>query len=76
MWRARSLRRKKRGLEKGMEKGMTKGIAQSLLTVLAAKFGVLPDTVRERVEDADCGQLEQWMDRVFAAECLEDVFQC
>lgn len=29
-------------------KGMTKGIAQSLLTVLTAKFGELPDTLKER----------------------------
>jgi predicted transposase/invertase (TIGR01784 family) len=64
-----------KGIKKGIKKGMTKGIAQSLLTVLTAKFGVLPDTVRAQVEAADCGQLTQWMDRVFAAECLEDIFR-
>ncbi|MCI5117599.1 MAG: transposase [Candidatus Electrothrix sp. LOE1_4_5] len=57
------------------ERGLTKGITQSLLTVLTAKFGELPDEVRTRVEGANCEQLEEWMDRVFAAEGTEDIFR-
>lgn len=65
---------KEQGRIEGRTEGMAEGMARSLLTVLTAKFGELPDTMKARVEGADCGQLEQWMDRVFAAECPEDVF--
>lgn len=66
---------KEQGRREGRTEGMTEGMVRSLLTVLTAKFGELPDKVRARIEGADCGQLEEWMDRVFAAERPEDLFR-
>jgi len=61
------------GMEKGMEKGMEQGEARMLLRQLRLKFGDLPDSVEQRIGDADEAALLRWSERVLTAGRLEDV---
>ncbi len=45
-----------------------------LLKLLAQRFGDVAQSMRERVERAELGDLERWLDRVIPAETLADVF--
>jgi hypothetical protein len=47
-----------------------------LRLLITYRFGELPDTVLQRLENAtaDDQDLELWVDRVLTAETLEDVF--
>jgi flagellar biosynthesis/type III secretory pathway protein FliH len=58
----------------GLRKGFREGEARLLLHLLASRFGVLPQEVRERVQQADVTQLECWGERLLDARTLEDLF--
>jgi hypothetical protein len=62
-----------KGLERGLEKGMEKGEARMLIRQLRLKFGDLPDSVEQRIGDADEAALLRWSERVLTAGRLEDV---
>jgi hypothetical protein len=47
---------------------------QFLLRLLTRRFGSLPATVIERVQQAGAHDLEDWVDRILDAASLEDVF--
>jgi predicted transposase/invertase (TIGR01784 family) len=63
-----------KGLEKGKAEGKAEGMADSLLIILAGKYGELPDWVHERVNDAGCEQLKQWMGKAMTNERLDELF--
>jgi hypothetical protein len=37
------------------------------------KFGEIPDTMRQRIEQADADTLLTWSERILTAEHIEDV---
>ena len=62
------------GLEQGEQKGMQKGEAALLQTLLARRFGTLPDAVRARLASATVEQLESWALKILEAKSLDEVF--
>jgi predicted transposase YdaD len=62
-----------RGLQEGMGKGMEKGERRVLTRLLERRFGALPGTARERIEQASLADLERWVDRVLGAATLDEV---
>ncbi|MGH7597667.1 MAG: hypothetical protein ACREOI_15050 [bacterium] len=43
----------KRGIEKGIEKGIPLGIQQILLEQIAARFGVVPEEIRQKIQSTN-----------------------
>ncbi|NBC33291.1 MAG: hypothetical protein GVY13_11505 [Alphaproteobacteria bacterium] len=67
------------GLAEGMAKGLMEGQHQAqvrtLLRHLERRFGPVPEEVRQRVESADAGTLDRWLDRILDAPTREAVFE-
>lgn len=72
----------KRGMEKGMEEGVKKGMEEGLKQGTASllkrqlrhRFGVLPESIEQRLNVATPAELELWSERILNAKNLEDVF--
>jgi hypothetical protein len=62
-----------KGLEQGLERGEQRGEVTMLLRLLHLKFGVVPDSIRSRIEAADPETLLAWSDRVLTAASLAEV---
>ena len=56
-----------------LRRGREQGTAAMLMRQLERRFGVLPASVRERLEAAPLAQLEEWVDRIFAARSLDEL---
>ena len=65
---------KAEGLAEGLAAGLTRGRAETLLRLIARRFGTLPDGTTERVHAATIADLDRWIDRVLDAGSLADVF--
>ena len=67
------------GLEHGIEKGIGKGIIQEkgdiVSRLICKRFGPLTEAMKSRIASASTQQLDQWIDNIFDAKILEDVFQ-
>ena len=61
------------GIQKGMQQGMHRGEALILERQLRLKFGVLPDEVQRRIEQASEQTLLEWSERVLTANRLDEV---
>lgn len=59
------------GEAKGRVEGRVEGIRLMLLRLLTAKFGELPQHLRQRVQTAPEDALSRWTDRAFSADSLE-----
>jgi len=59
--------------ERFHEKGMQQGEALVLERLLRLKFGTLPDTVQQRLKQANEQTLLQWSERVLTANRLDEV---
>ncbi|WP_170565320.1 DUF4351 domain-containing protein [Ruegeria atlantica] len=57
------------------EIGLKEGAARSFLHVLAHRFGMLPEGLSERVQNATPEDLDRWTDRVLDAGSLAEVFR-
>jgi hypothetical protein len=55
-------------------RGEAQGRAETLLELLAVKFGPLPARVTATVQSADLPQLREWTTRVLTANNLDDLF--
>jgi hypothetical protein len=67
----------KRALRKGVKRDIKRGEILSrkiLVAILTLRFGSLPDSVSERIEQADLATLERWGSRGATATSLDDVF--
>ncbi len=62
------------GRQQGMQQGMQQGEAAMLIRLLQAKFGSLPEQVREKIESTDAQTLLKWSERVLTANSLEDIY--
>ncbi|WP_216903743.1 DUF4351 domain-containing protein [Nocardia alni] len=54
--------------------GRAEGRAESVLTLVAAKFGAVPDWVRRVVDAASVAQLDVWTVRALTASTPEELF--
>ncbi|MCI0506159.1 MAG: Rpn family recombination-promoting nuclease/putative transposase [Gammaproteobacteria bacterium] len=64
-----------KGREEGLEKGRLLGEAKTLKKMLVLKFGGLPEWAEQRIAQADAATLDRWVERLLAANSLEDVFK-
>jgi hypothetical protein len=70
------------GIEKGLQQGLQQGLLQGrqegeaalLQSLLARRFGALPDAFRIRLASATVDQLESWAIKVLDAQSLEEIF--
>jgi hypothetical protein len=62
-----------RGRKEGLEKGLKKGQEQSLLKLLRARFGALPEAAAARIQAATSAQLDVFFDRALTSPSLDDV---
>ena len=62
------------GIEKGLLQGRQEGEATLLQSLLARRFGTLPDAVRARLAGATVEQLESWALKILDAKSLDEVF--
>ncbi|WP_437578585.1 DUF4351 domain-containing protein [Sorangium sp. So ce887] len=60
------------GRREGLQEGRREGLQHTLLRLLGARFGALPEDVAARVNSADIPQLDRWFDRVLTATTLAD----
>ncbi|MFT0849963.1 DUF4351 domain-containing protein [Achromobacter sp. F4_2707] len=69
----------KRGIEKGIQKGLKTGIIQGealvLQRLLAKRFGPLSPEAIQTIATANSEQIDTWLDRLFDANCVEDVLR-
>jgi predicted transposase YdaD len=61
------------GREKGREEGVIQGKRETLLRLLVAKFGELPEEVVSRVEVMSRAELDSALDRVLAATSWKEL---
>ena len=66
---------KQEGLEQGRQEGRQEGERRLLQRLLTRRFGILPEWVVTRLEEAGLEALEAWSERVLDAETVEEVFQ-
>jgi flagellar biosynthesis/type III secretory pathway protein FliH len=64
---------KKKGIEEGLKEGIVEGQRSTLVRLLERRFDALPAGARERIEQANRGELERWLDRVLTAATLAEV---
>lgn len=58
--------------ERGRVQGFEQGTRQTLLRLLRARFGTLPERALERVNAAEVATLQSWGLRVLTAATLEE----
>jgi len=63
-----------KGLLQGRQEGRQEGEATLLQSLLARRFGTLPDAVRARLAGATVEQLESWALKILDAKSLDEVF--
>lgn len=62
------------GLQQGLSEGHNQGQAQTLLRLLARRFGPLAETVVQRVHSGTSAELDRWTDRLLDAASVDDLF--
>jgi flagellar biosynthesis/type III secretory pathway protein FliH len=62
------------GIAQGLSQGLSQGVVKSLLTILTARYGILPEEMKRRIDQADCEQLEQWLAKAMTAKNLDELF--
>ncbi|HEU4420272.1 MAG TPA: DUF4351 domain-containing protein [Planctomycetota bacterium] len=60
--------------KEGEARGRNQHGIETLLRLLALRFGVLPETIVHRVNLATLAELDRWTDRILDAKAIEDVF--
>jgi hypothetical protein len=63
------------GRKEGLKKGLKEGGYNILMRLMTRRFGILPEWARERLENADPEQIENWAESILDAKSLEEVFQ-
>ncbi len=66
---------KQEGQKEGQKEGKKEGEALVLQRLLSRRFGPLPPEVLGRIASASEEDINQWVDRILDAACLEDVFR-
>jgi hypothetical protein len=63
------------GLRDGRNEGWREGRIDALLSILAERFGELPEEVRARVHASEASQVDVWLQRAWRAPSLDAVFE-
>ena len=62
------------GEARGEARGIAKGKSNLLLRLLTRRFGVVSESVQQRMQAASAEAIEAWFDRAIDAQSLEEVF--
>src|SRR5690606_917959 len=62
------------GRKEGRQEGLKEGQAAMLHSLLSLKFGPLPESVQQRLKNADSDTLQAWALALFQANSLDDLF--
>ena len=62
------------GKAEGKVEGRAEGAALALQKLLQKRFGAVPPLLLARISSASLDQLEVWLDQVFDASSLDDLF--
>ena len=62
------------GRQEGRQEGVVEGESLLFKRLLAKRFGVLPEWVQKKLQQANSDTLEQWADNLLDAKSLEAVF--
>jgi hypothetical protein len=65
---------KQEGLEESRQEGIQQGFAKMLTTLLAQRFGQLPDWVSKKLSAATPEALENWGRKVLEVRSLDELF--
>ncbi len=57
------------------EEGVVEGQAKLLARLLTRRFGTLPDSVYQCLKDAASEQIEQWGERIFEVQTLDELLE-
>jgi hypothetical protein len=60
-------------IERGRKEGVKAERERSVLKLLRARFGALPEAAVARIHAADSNRLDVWLDRLLSAATLDDV---
>jgi hypothetical protein len=60
--------------EKMFEQGRAEGRAEVLLSIIAARFGAVPQAITERVRTASAEQIDRWAKGALTASSLAELF--
>ena len=63
------------GVARGLAMGVALGKAETLIRLAGIRFGDVPADRVDEIQAADVATLDRWLDAVFVAETLEDVFE-
>jgi predicted transposase YdaD len=61
--------------ERLRKEGRNQHAIETVLRLLARRFGDLPETIVQRVNAATLAELDRWTDRILDARTLDDVFE-
>lgn len=62
------------GMQQGMRLGKLEGERTALLRVMQKKFGAIPMTIRQLIEEANADTLLEWLDTAIFANSLDEIF--
>lgn len=65
---------RKEGMQQGLSQGREEGARALLQRQLQRQFGELPPSYQRCLDKADASQLDLWLDRLFKANTLDDIF--
>ncbi len=63
-----------KGRVEGRVEGIQQGLADMLLLQLETKFGALPNSIKEQIQQASSEQLMLWAQKILGAQLLEEIF--
>lgn len=63
------------GIERGRKEGLKEGLVKTSIKLLTKKFGILPDDIKNKIENSDTTVLEIIVDGILDFEKLEDIFK-
>jgi hypothetical protein len=66
---------KQEGFRQGIEKGVQRGEATLLRKLLIQRFGHLPRDIEARIDASSPEQIDVWVDRLFQADTLDEIFR-
>ena len=66
---------KQEGIEEGRKEGLKEGLVRTSIKLLTKKFGILPNDIKNKIENSDTTALEIIVDGILDFEKLEDIFK-
>jgi len=62
------------GLQQGVRQGMQQGEALILRKLLEKRFGTIPKSIQNKIDQADAEMLLRWSERLLSCKTLEEIF--